>query len=108
MLGGLIQERRAQPTGPADFLQTLIEARSSDGTPIDEKMIINLILLLVWAGHETTAGHISWALIDLLQHPDYLQTVTDGQDALIGDCQDLTMADVRGLPRIDWAVTFVF
>lgn len=104
VLGGLIQERRAQPTEPADFLQTLIEARSSDGTPIDEKMIINLILLLVWAGHETTAGHISWALIDLLQHPDYLQTVTDGQDALIGDCQDLTMADVRGLPRIDWAV----
>lgn len=104
VLGGLIQERRAQPAEPVDFLQTLIEARFSDGTPIDEEMIINLILLLVWAGHETTAGHISWALIDLLEHPDYLQTVTDGQDALIGDCQELTMDDVRGLPRIDWAV----
>ena len=67
-------------------------------------MVINLILLLVWAGHETTAGHISWALIDLIQHPDYLQTVIDEQDALIGDSQDLSTADVRQLPRIDWAV----
>ena len=104
VLGELIQTRRQQPVDPPDFLQTLIEARFSNGNPIDEEMVINLILLLVWAGHETTAGHISWALIDLLQHPDYLQTAIDEQDALIGDNHDLTMADVRQLPRIDWAV----
>ena len=104
VLGELIQTRRQQPADPPDFLQTLIEARFSDGRPLDEEMVINLILLLVWAGHETTAGHISWALIDLLQHPDYLHTVVDEQDALIGDRQDVTMADVRQLPRMDWAV----
>ncbi len=104
VLGELIQRRRRQPPAEADFLQTLVEARFSDGRPIDDEMVINLILLLVWAGHETTAGHISWALIDLLQHPDYLHTVIDEQDELIGDRQDLTMADVRQLSRIDWAV----
>ena len=104
VLGELIRTRRQQPVDPPDFLQTLIEARFSDGRPLDEEMVINLILLLVWAGHETTAGHISWALIDLLQHPDYLHTVVDEQDALIGDRQDVTMADVRQLVRMDWAV----
>ena len=104
VLGELIQTRRQQPADPPDFLQTLIEARFSNGNQIDEEMVINLILLLVWAGHETTAGHISWALIDLIQHPDYLQTVVDEQDALIGDSHDLTMTDVRQLPRIDWAI----
>ncbi len=104
MLGQLIRTRRQQPADPPDFLQTLVEAHFSDGRPVDEELVINLILLLVWAGHETTAGHISWALIDLLQHSDYLHTVIDEQDALIGDRQDLTMADARQLARIDWAV----
>ena len=104
VLGDLIQTRRRQPADPPDFLQTLIEAHFSDGRPLDDELVINLILLLVWAGHETTAGHISWALIDLLQHPDYLHTVVDEQDALIGDRQDVTMAEVRQLSRIDWAV----
>lgn len=104
VLGELIRSRRQQPVDPPDFLQTLVESRFSDGRLLDEEMTINLILLLVWAGHETTAGHISWALIDLLQHPDYLQTVVDEQDALIGDRQDLSMADVRQLVRMDWAV----
>ena len=104
VLGELIQTRRRQPPAEPDFLQTLVEARFSDGRPVDDELVINLILLLVWAGHETTAGHISWALIDLLQHPDYLQTVLDDQDERIGDRQDLTMADVRRLSRIDWAV----
>ena len=104
VLGELIRSRRRQPVDPPDFLQTLVEARFSDGRLLDEELVINLILLLVWAGHETTAGHISWALIDLLQHPDYLHTVVDEQDALIGDRTDLTMADMRQLARIDWAV----
>ena len=104
VLGELIRSRRQQPVDPPDFLQTLVESRFSDGRLLDEEMTINLILLLVWAGHETTAGHISWALIDLLQHPDYLQTVVDEQDALIGDRQDLSMADVRQLSHMDWAV----
>ena len=104
VLGELIDTRRRQPPAEPDFLQTLVEARFSDGRPVDDELVINLILLLVWAGHETTAGHISWALIDLLQHPGYLQTVLDDQDEHIGDRQDLTMADVRQLSRIDWAV----
>lgn len=104
VLGDWIRARRQEPADPPDFLQTLIEAQFSDGNPIDQEMVINLILLLVWAGHETTAGHISWALIDLIQNPEYLQTVIDEQDALIGDGHDLSMAEVRRLPRVDWAV----
>jgi sterol 14-demethylase len=43
-----------------------------------------MILLLVWAGHETTAGHVSWALIDLLQHPEYLAKCRAEADTLLG------------------------
>ena len=104
ILGELIAERRRDPVDPPDFLQTLIATHSSDGRPIDDVLIINLILLLVWAGHETTAGHISWGLIDLLQHPTYLQSVRDEQADVLGDGRDLSMTDVRQLQRIDWAL----
>jgi sterol 14alpha-demethylase len=38
---------------------------------------INLILMIIWAGHETTTGHVSWALIDLLRHPRELARTAD-------------------------------
>jgi len=104
VLGELIVQRRREPVDPPDFLQTLIATRDSDGRPIDDFFIINLILLLVWAGHETTAGHISWGLIDLLQHPAYLQSVRDEQADILGDSRELSMTDVRRLQRIDWAL----
>ncbi len=104
ILGELIEERRRNPVDPPDFLQTLSAAHYSDGRPIDDVLIINLILLLVWAGHETTAGHISWGLIDLLQHPTYLQSVRDEQADILGNGRDLSMTEVRQLRGIEWAL----
>ena len=104
ILGELIEERRRNPVDPPDFLQTLIGSHYSDGRPVDDVLLINLILLLVWAGHETTAGHISWGLIDLLQHPAYLQSVRDEQADILGDGRDLSMTEVRQLQRMEWAL----
>ncbi len=104
ILGELIAERRHNPVDPPDFLQTLIASHYSDGEPIDDMVIINMILLLVWAGHETTAGHISWGLIDLLLHPTYLQSVRDEQADMLGDGRDLSMTEVRQLRRIEWSL----
>lgn len=104
MLGSLIAERRNGSGGAEDFLQVLVEARYPDGSAVPDSTIINLILLLVWAGHETTAGHISWGLIQLLQHPQYLATVRAEQEALLGAAGPLTMEKVRALKRIEWAL----
>ena len=70
-----IQYRRDNPMDPPDFFQSLIESSLKDGTPVTEDLCVNLILLLVWAGHETTAGQISWSMIDLCQHPAFLNNV---------------------------------
>lgn len=104
MVGALISERRRVPSRPDDFLQGLIDARYPDGKPVSVNIIIDLILLLVWAGHETTAGHISWGLIQLLRNADYLDTVLAEQDALIGDNPVLSLDKMRQLKRIEWAL----
>ncbi len=66
-----IDKRRAAPLDPPDFFQGMIEQKYPDGSAIPDEIVRHLILLLVWAGHETTAGQVSWAIADLLENVDF-------------------------------------
>jgi len=93
-LGGMIRQRRANPVTPPDFLQTLAGAAYADGAPVPDPVLVNMILLFTWAGHETTTGHVSWALVDLLSHPEHVERVR----AEIGP---LDLAGVKRLAHLD-------
>jgi sterol 14-demethylase len=84
ILQSWIDKRRAAPLDPPDFFQTMIETAYPDGSPVPDEIIRHLILLLVWAGHETTAGQVSWALADLLQNPTYLDVIRAEITAQLG------------------------
>lgn len=109
LLGDMIRRRRERPVEPPDFLQTLIEARYDDGEPVPDLVLVNMILLLTWAGHETTAGHVSWALIDLLQHPEALERVRAEQRAVLDGAvldgtADPDLKQLNGLSYLDRAL----
>ena len=106
ILSDWIRYRRENPMDPPDFFQNLIGATFSDGTGITEEVAINIILLLVWAGHETTAGQISWALIDLLQHPEYLEQVRQQTNEVMAGraTSDMTWQDARDVVDMEIAV----
>lgn len=84
ILQGWIEKRRAAPLDPPDFFQGMIESKYPDGRPIPDELIRHLILLLVWAGHETTAGQVSWALADILQNADYEAVLRDELRVVVG------------------------
>jgi sterol 14-demethylase len=100
-LGGIIEQRRRHPADPPDFLQLLSEARYPDGRRPPDLVLINLVLLLIWAGHETTSGHVSWAVIDLLRHPEELHRVREEQRAVLPDGQPLTLRHIGRLHHLD-------
>jgi len=106
ILGAWIAERRATPADPPDFFQEMIASTYPDGSPVPDETLINLILLLVWAGHETTAGQVSWALIDLLQNPRYLAEVREELTAVLGasDGTDMSWEQALALTRLDAAI----
>lgn len=100
----LMKARRANPVAQEDFFQSLVSAKYKTGGVVPDDILINLIHLMVWAGHETTAGHISWALIDLLQNPTYLEAVYAQQQDVMGNSMRISMQEANALKAIEWGL----
>jgi sterol 14-demethylase len=76
-VGELIAERRAAPNGHDDLLQTLM-----DDPSFDDPLRVNLLLGMFFAGHETTAGFLSWAVVDVLGRSQVLAGVREEGERL--------------------------
>ncbi len=74
ILKSLVDERRrGQPQG--DLLDMLLEARYDDGNPMDEEQLIDEMLILFTAGHETTSNALTFISQLLAQNLDYQKTI---------------------------------
>lgn len=66
----LVQERRDSGVRHDDLLDMLLDARYEDGTEMEEEQLIDEILILFVAGHETTANALTFAFQLLAHHPE--------------------------------------
>lgn len=100
----LIAKRRENPEQYDDLITQLFEQPKKDGDFLNDDEIITLFMGLLFAGHETTAGQAAWAVIQLLQHPDYLALVQQEIDehALYGE--EISGRTMRNLRHIYWAI----
>jgi cytochrome P450 len=63
--------RRASDLGERrDILSLLLQARTEEGEELSDKELRDELLVLVLAGHETTANSLAWAWERLLRTPD--------------------------------------
>jgi cytochrome P450 len=69
ILKEIINQRRSSPGIYHDLLDMILHATYENGEGMDEEQIIDEILVLLFAGHETTANTISWLLYLLATHP---------------------------------------
>ena len=70
----IIQQRKRETEKFNDLLDMLLDARYEDtGEPMEEDQVIDEILILVIAGHETTANALSFAVYLLANHPAELE-----------------------------------
>lgn len=66
--------RRGEPKD--DLLQMLLDARyEDDGTAMTDEQLIDEIMILFAAGHETSANSLAWTIWLLLRHPEQLARV---------------------------------
>lgn len=67
----VISERRATDVAAADMLGMLMHARHPEtGEGMADRQLVNEILTLVVAGHETTASTLNWVWYLLSRHPE--------------------------------------
>jgi cytochrome P450 len=87
-----IKQRRNQAPGN-DLLQTLMDARYSDGEGMSDELVLSESMQLLVAGHETSSNGLSWLLYLLSSHPECLERVRQEFDSVLGDAP-LSHADV--------------
>jgi enediyne biosynthesis protein E7 len=71
LVAQLIARRRTEPEEHFDYVAMLMSARDKEtGAPMGERELIDEIMTLIVAGHETTASGLNWTWYLLSQHPE--------------------------------------
>ena len=91
ILHQLIEGRRNSAVEKDDLLDMLLQARYEDGTAMAKEQLIDEVLILFTAGHETTANALSFLVFLLAKHPEIqekayqeVKNITlEGDDVLI-------------------------
>lgn len=68
----IIQERKASIQSYDDLLDMLLAATYEDGSQISDEQLIDEILILFVAGHETTANALTFMVYLLGKHPEHI------------------------------------
>jgi cytochrome P450 len=97
LVAGLIAQRRSEAGEHFDYLGMLMSARDKDsGEPMPERELIDEVLTLIVAGHETTASGLNWTWYLLSQHPEVAARLHAEIDAT-AELATPQLADMEGL-----------
>lgn len=83
LLKSLMAQARSDPkfTERGDVLSLLLQARYDNGEPISDSYIVDELLTMLVAGHETTSTQLAWTIERIRRHPDLLTRLTEEVDA---------------------------
>jgi cytochrome P450 len=82
IVGPIVRRRRDAASGD-DLLSLLLEARDGSAT-LDEEAVRNEVVMLILAGHETTANALAWTWYLLASHPQVEAKLHAEVDGAIG------------------------
>jgi len=87
LVNELIERRRREPEEQRfDFLEMLIDARDRENeAPMTNKEMIDEVMTLIVAGHETTASALTWTWYLASQHPDTVAALEAEADSVSSD-----------------------
>ena len=75
ILSKIVQERRDSKEKYDDLLDMLLEAKYDDGNFMDEEQLIDEILILFTAGHETTSNSLTFTAQLLALNPEWQEKI---------------------------------
>jgi cytochrome P450 len=92
----IVAKRRGQPAPRNDLLSMILEVYGNESDGADLRMLRDLVISILMAGHETTAAALAWTCYLLSSHPMVERRVYDEVVGVLGD-RDPTFADLQRL-----------
>ncbi|MFO0579925.1 MAG: cytochrome P450 [Polyangia bacterium] len=87
-----------------DYVDVLMASRYPDGRPLPDDVIITIVLGMIFAGFDNTIGHTSWALVQLLQNPAFLDSVRSELTRVLPGDGALDLETLRELELLEHAL----
>ena len=95
----IIQQRKEGEEDQDDLLNMLLNARYEDsGEGMTDQQLLEESLILLVAGHETTANALAWCWYLLSQHPEVIEQIRNEIDQVLGNEQ----VTFQVLPRLKY------
>jgi cytochrome P450 len=89
ILKGIVEERKSSGKRYDDLLDMLLETKYDDGKGMTEEQLIDEILIIFTAGHETTSNALTFTFQLLAKHPEWQDKIYEEWQKLGGDDTDL-------------------
>ncbi|MCA9528860.1 MAG: cytochrome P450 [Myxococcales bacterium] len=98
-----VQARRTEGRDHGDLMSHLVFVTDDEGSAMTERQLRDEMMTLFFAGHETTAGVLTWAWWLLATHPDKLATLREELDRVVGRAP-IRVEDLPNLPYLEKVV----
>ena len=89
ILRRIVNKRRASTIKEDDLLDMLLDAKYDDGSSMEEQQLLDEILILFTAGHETTSNALTFATQLLALHPEWQEKIHKERLAIKSESEDL-------------------
>lgn len=99
VIGRVVQERRASKESKQDLLGLLMGTVAEDGERMSDKQLMDELLTLTLAGHETTSNALAFTLYLLSSHPDVARRVRAEIQSVLGD-RAPSLEDLPNMPLV--------
>ncbi|RDY08724.1 Beta-amyrin 11-oxidase, partial [Mucuna pruriens] len=87
LLQGLVDQKRRtnniKTKTKKDMMDLLMEVKDEDGRKLEDEDIIDLILIFLLAGHESSAHGILWTIIYITENPHVFQRAKKEQEEIL-------------------------
>jgi sterol 14-demethylase len=108
LVQGIIDRRKTRGTvsrEDRDLLDVLISLKKEDGADqFDADIITGIFISMMFAGHHTSSGTASWAMIELMRHPGVMADVVAELDDLYSDGSEVSFQALRSIPVLEAAL----
>jgi cytochrome P450 len=100
LLGGMLEKKHGD--AGADMFSRLCRARTPEGEALSDHEVLDHMVFLMMAAHDTTTSTLSSMTYELAKHPEWQERLREEVRAL--GCSDPTLADLGKLEQLGRAM----